>query len=76
MRRLSRYLYLADLYQGKRVLEVECGHGHGAHFLANHGAAHERCLGELIDTLDRGQGTVTVEGDQDLHGRGSSQASW
>ncbi len=40
MRRLSRYIYLAELYQGKRVLEVQCGQGQGAHFLANHGAAH------------------------------------
>jgi hypothetical protein len=37
--RLSQYLYVADLFAGKRVLEVGCGSGAGARFLANHGAA-------------------------------------
>lgn len=36
--RLSQYLYVADLFVGKRVLEVGCGTGAGARFLANHGA--------------------------------------
>jgi SAM-dependent methyltransferase len=39
LRRLPTYLYLVDLLPGKRVLEVGCGHGDGAQFLADHGAA-------------------------------------
>ena len=38
LRRLPHYLYLVDLLPGKRVLEVGCGAGYGAQFLANHGA--------------------------------------
>ncbi len=38
LRRLPHYLYLVDLLPGKRVLEVGCGTGFGAQFLANHGA--------------------------------------
>ena len=38
LRRLPHYLYLADLLPGRRVLEVGCGVGYGAQFLANHGA--------------------------------------
>ncbi|HEU5054921.1 MAG TPA: class I SAM-dependent methyltransferase, partial [Kofleriaceae bacterium] len=38
LRRLPHYLYLVDLLPGKRVLEVGCGTGYGAQFLANHGA--------------------------------------
>jgi SAM-dependent methyltransferase len=38
LRRLPHYLYLVDLLPGKRVLEVGCGVGFGAQFLANHGA--------------------------------------
>src|SRR3569832_795870 len=38
-RRLARYLYAADLVAGKRVLDIECGPGHGAALLADKGAA-------------------------------------
>lgn len=38
LRRLPHYLYLVDLLPGRRVLEVGCGVGYGAQFLANHGA--------------------------------------
>jgi SAM-dependent methyltransferase len=37
-RRLSTYLYLVDLLPGRRVLEIGCGVGDGAQFLADHGA--------------------------------------
>ncbi len=38
-RRLARYLYAADLVAGKRVLDIECGPGHGSALLADKGAA-------------------------------------
>lgn len=38
LRRLPHYLYLADLVADQRVLELGCGSGDGANFLANHGA--------------------------------------
>ena len=40
MHQLSQYLYVVDLLAGKRVLELGCGRGDAAFFLANHGAAH------------------------------------
>ena len=40
LRRLPRYIYLADLLKGKRILELDSGCGRGAVFLADHGAAH------------------------------------
>jgi SAM-dependent methyltransferase/predicted nucleic acid-binding Zn-ribbon protein len=40
LRRLPHYLYVAELYAGRRVLEVGCDDGRGAHFLADRGAAH------------------------------------
>lgn len=46
LRKLPHYLYVADLIAGKQVLEVGCGSGAGARFLADHGAA--RVVG--IDT--------------------------
>lgn len=39
LRRLPHYLYVADLIAGKQVLEIGCGSGEGAKFLADHGAA-------------------------------------
>jgi chromosome segregation ATPase len=39
LRRLPHYLCLGDLVAGKRVLEVGCHTGKGAHFLANSGAS-------------------------------------
>jgi hypothetical protein len=39
LRKLPHYLYVADLIAGKQVLEVGCGSGEGARFLADHGAA-------------------------------------
>ena len=48
-RRVPPYLYLPDLYRGRRVLEVGCGEGHGAHFLAARGAS--RVLG--VDRSER-----------------------
>ncbi|HTM20711.1 MAG TPA: methyltransferase domain-containing protein, partial [Kofleriaceae bacterium] len=39
MDRLPAYLYVADLVPGRRVLEVPCGDGDGAAFLARCGAA-------------------------------------
>jgi SAM-dependent methyltransferase len=41
--RLARYQYVPDLVAGRSVLEVDCGVGIGAHFLANQGA--ERVVG-------------------------------
>lgn len=38
-RRLARYLYASDLVAGKRVLDIECGPGHGAALLVDKGAA-------------------------------------
>jgi SAM-dependent methyltransferase len=40
LRRLPHYVYLHDLYQNRRVLELSCRAGAGAEFLASHGAAH------------------------------------
>ncbi len=37
--RLPAYVYLADLFRGRRVLELGCGEGLGAAFLARSGAA-------------------------------------
>src|SRR5579885_753757 len=39
LRRLPSYVYLMDLWRGKRVLEVGCGDGFAAHYLARSGAA-------------------------------------
>lgn len=39
LRRLPHYLYVSDLIAGKQVLEIGCGSGEGAKFLADHGAA-------------------------------------
>jgi ubiquinone/menaquinone biosynthesis C-methylase UbiE len=39
LRRLPHYLYVADLIAGKQVIEIGCGSGEGARFLADHGAA-------------------------------------
>lgn len=36
--RLARYLYVAALIRGRRVLEIGCGDGEGAQFLAKRGA--------------------------------------
>jgi SAM-dependent methyltransferase/uncharacterized coiled-coil DUF342 family protein len=52
LRRLPTYLYLIDLLPGKRVLEVGCGIGYGAQFLADHGAA--RVVG-----VDRSQQSIS-----------------
>src|SRR5215470_5299502 len=40
LRRLPAYVYLSDLWRGRRVVEVGCGDGAGAAFLARGGAAH------------------------------------
>ncbi len=51
MHRLSQYAYLAELVVGQRVLELGCGDGRGAHFLANHGAAQ-------VIAVDRSQRNI------------------
>jgi ubiquinone/menaquinone biosynthesis C-methylase UbiE len=38
LRRLPQYIYLADLFRGRRVVELGCGDGVGAHYLARAGA--------------------------------------
>jgi SAM-dependent methyltransferase len=57
LRRLPTYLYLVDLLPGKRVLEVGCGLGYGAEFLANHGASRvvgvDRSLRNITDARVR-----------------------
>ena len=37
---LARYLFASQVGRGKRVLDVGCGVGYGAHLLASRGAAH------------------------------------
>lgn len=39
LRKLPHYLYVVDLIAGKQVIEIGCGSGEGARFLADHGAA-------------------------------------
>ena len=51
-RRLSTYLYLVNLLPGRRVLEIGCGVGDGALFLADHGAL--RVVG-----VDRSMASIT-----------------
>src|SRR5690606_2192187 len=57
LRRLPHYLYLVDLVPGKRVLEVGCGTGYGAQFLANHGAGRvigiDRSLRKITEARSR-----------------------
>ena len=51
LRRLPTYLYLVDLLPGRRVLEVGCGLGYGAQFLADHGA------GQVVG-VDRSEASI------------------
>ncbi len=51
LRRLPTYLYLVDLLPGRRVLEVGCGVGDGAQFLADHGA------GQVVG-VDRSEASI------------------
>lgn len=37
-RRLARYLYVASLVRGRRVLDIDCGEGQGSTFLVERGA--------------------------------------
>lgn len=57
LRRLPSYLYLVDLIEGRRVLEVGCGTGYGARFLANRGAAQvvgiDRSLRRITEARHR-----------------------
>ncbi|HWM84465.1 MAG TPA: methyltransferase domain-containing protein [Kofleriaceae bacterium] len=57
LRRLPTYLYLVDLLPGKRVLEVGCGVGYGAQFLADHGAGRvvgvDRSVASITDARAR-----------------------
>ena len=53
LRRLPQYLYVADLIAGKRVLEVGCGTGAGAKFLADHGAARVVGIDASASTVGR-----------------------
>ncbi|HTE51469.1 MAG TPA: methyltransferase domain-containing protein [Kofleriaceae bacterium] len=57
LRRLPTYLYLVDLLHERRVLEIGCGVGYGAQFLANHGAARvvgvDRSLRSITDARAR-----------------------
>ncbi|HKE18092.1 MAG TPA: methyltransferase domain-containing protein [Kofleriaceae bacterium] len=57
LRRLPTYLYLIDLLPGKRVLEVGCGVGDGAQFLADHGAARvvgvDRSMASINEARNR-----------------------
>lgn len=53
LRRLPQYLYVADLIAGKRVLEVGCGTGAGAKFLADHGAARVVGIDASASTVAR-----------------------
>src|SRR4051794_33819519 len=39
LRRLPHYIYLADLFRGRRVLEIGCGDGSAARWIAQAGAA-------------------------------------
>src|SRR5262249_54727545 len=39
LRRLPAYVYVSDLYRGRHVLEIGCGDGAGAAYLARAGAA-------------------------------------
>ena len=39
LRRLPSYVYLSDLWLGRRVIEIGCGDGSGAAYLARSGAA-------------------------------------
>ena len=53
LRKLPHYLYVADLVAGKQVLEVGCGAGDGARFLAEHGAARVVALDSRADRIER-----------------------
>jgi SAM-dependent methyltransferase/predicted nucleic acid-binding Zn-ribbon protein len=57
LRRLPQYQYVAELVSGKRVLEVQCGTGYGAQYLAGLGAA--RVVG-----TDKSAGAIGEARDQ------------
>src|SRR5262249_23593721 len=52
LRRLPAYVYLADLFRGRHVLEVGCGDGAGAAHLARAGAASVIGLDRSVADVD------------------------
>ncbi len=58
-RRLSKYLYVAELIPRRRVLEIGCGDGASASFLMEHGAR------EVIG-IDRSEAAVRAGEERGL----------
>src|SRR5262245_26086220 len=78
-RRLSPYLYVADVVRGRRVVEIGCGAGDGAEYLSRLGAAEVLGLDakprEIQAAIGRGaQGLEFRVADYDALGLGPGSA--
>jgi len=58
--RLPHYLFVPDLIKGRRVLELGCGEGHSAHYLATHGAATVVGVDESATNIQHARSTYRL----------------
>jgi SAM-dependent methyltransferase len=56
LRRLPPYIYLADLFRGRRVLEIGCGDGTTTHYLAEAGASMALGVDRSANAIEAARG--------------------